>query len=133
MGDVLERLFAQVLSRNVELAAGLGEHGVRDTDPAWLGHRFEPSGDVDPVAEYVAVLDEDVAKIDTDAEHDPLILRRCPIAFGHRPLDRDRAGNGLNNARKLDQHAIASSFDDTAPMLGDFRIDEFAAMCSKPG
>jgi hypothetical protein len=44
--------------------------------PAWLSHCFEPSGDVDPVAEYVAVLDDDVAEIDPDAEYNPLILGR---------------------------------------------------------
>jgi hypothetical protein len=80
---------------------------------------FKPSGNVDPVAEYVAVLDDDVAEIDPDAEYDPPILGRCSIAFGHRPLHRDCAGDGFDHARELHQHAIACGFDDATVMLGD--------------
>jgi hypothetical protein len=62
---------------------------------------------------------------------------RRPVAFGHRPLHRDRAGNGLNHARELEQHAVAGGFDDATLVLGDFRIDQFAAMhseaCEKTG
>ena len=54
------------------------------------------------------------------------------ISLAHSTLHRDRAGDGLNDTRKFDQDAVAGRFDDAAFVLGDFRIDEFAAMRSEP-
>ena len=54
------------------------------------------------------------------------------IALGHPALHRDRAGDGVDDARELDQHAVAGGLDDAAVVLGDLRIDQFAAMRSKP-
>jgi hypothetical protein len=44
------------------------------------------------------------------------------------PLDLDRAPHSVDDARKLDQHAVAGGLDDAPVMLPDFRIDELAAM-----
>jgi len=43
-----------------------------------------------------------------------------------------RSTDGLNDARELDQDAIAGGLDDTAFVLGNARIDQFAAVASKP-
>jgi hypothetical protein len=82
---------------------------------------------------YVVILDYDVTEIDPDTEYDPLILGHRPIAFGHRPLHRDRAGDGFNQAGELNQDAISRGLHNATLMLGDFRIDQFAALCSEPG
>src|SRR5262249_49859484 len=50
------------------------------------------------------------------------------IAVDHRPLNLDGAAHCIDDARKLDQHAVASSLDDAPVMLGDFRIDQLATM-----
>ena len=69
-GDVLERLLAEVLEGEIELACGVLVHPRRDADAARLGQAFEPRRDIDAVAKDVAVLDDDVAEIDADAELD---------------------------------------------------------------
>src|SRR5262249_56280535 len=50
----------------------------RHDDPTRFGQTFEPSGHIHPVAENVAVLDDDVALMDTDAELDASV-RRVPL------------------------------------------------------
>ena len=69
-GDVLQLLLARVLEVCVELAAHLPVGVVGDADAAGLGDAFEPRGNIDAVAEDVAVLDDDVADMDADAEFD---------------------------------------------------------------
>ena len=126
--DVLELLIAHVLERRVELAAHLPVGVVGDADAAGLGDAFEARGDVDAVAENVAVLDDDVADVDADAELDALVLRHAGVALGHAALDRDRAAHGVDDAGELDQDAVAGGLDDAAGMLGDLGIDQLAAM-----
>ena len=57
-----------------------------------------------------------------------LFGRHVGIALGHAALDFDRAAHGIDDAGELDQHAVAGGLDDTAGMLGDLGIDQFAAM-----
>ena len=102
-------------------------HRCRDADAARLGHAFQARRDIDAVAENVAVLDHDVAEIDADAELDAAILRHAGVAAGHAVLDFDRAGDGVDHAGELDQHAVAGQLDDAALVLGDPRVDQFLA------
>jgi hypothetical protein len=46
---------------------------------------------------------------------------------GHPLLHRKRAGDGFDDARKLDQEAVAGGLDEVALVLGDLRIDLLAA------
>src|SRR5207245_766734 len=73
--DVLERLLAHVFEGEVELARRILPNAGRDANAARLGQAFEPGRDVNAVARDVAVLDDDVADIDADAELDAPILR----------------------------------------------------------
>ena len=107
-GDVLDVLLAQILEGDVEPVADLVAHRRRDADAARLGQRLEPRGDIDAVAEDVAVLDDHVAEIDADAELDasaPAARRRlrrairCWISTAHV--------HGVGDALELDQHAVA--------------------------
>jgi len=131
--DVLDLLLTQILESDVELVAYLIAHNAVDANSARLGQRFKTRGDVDAIAENVVVLDDDVAEIDADTEYDPLILRRCSVPLGHPALHRDRAGDGLNDARELDQDAVTGGLDDAAFVLRDARIDQVAAVASKTG
>jgi hypothetical protein len=79
----------------------------------------------------IAVLDDHVAQIDTDPKLDPLILRDGNVALCHFAQDRNGTGHGLDHAGEFDQDAIASRLDDTTPVLGDFRVNEFAAVRSE--
>ena len=73
--DVLELLRADVLEGEIELACGVLLYACRHADAARLGQAFEACGDVDTVAEDVAVLDDNVAQMDADPELDPIICR----------------------------------------------------------
>src|SRR5579864_5819731 len=89
-GDVLEALLADVLEGEVEAAGGVFLDAGRDADATGLGQGFEARGNVDPIAEDVAVLDDDVADIDADAELDVLGGRDAsgPFCDGALPVDR---------------------------------------------
>src|SRR5690606_37908712 len=45
----------------------------------------------------------------------------------------DGAGRGIDEARELDQHAIAGGLDDAAAVPGDRRVDELDPMRPEPG
>jgi hypothetical protein len=56
-----------------------------------LGQRFEARRDIDPVAEDVGIVDDDVADIDADAERDAPVVgagiipaRAWPLAYRRR-------------------------------------------------
>src|SRR5690242_9647450 len=91
-----------------------------------IGKAFEPSGNIDAVAENIAVLDHDIADIDADPEpHNGIRLAR--VGLVHCMLDRNRAGNRVEDADKLGQNAVASRVGDTPAMLGDQSVDHRAA------
>src|ERR1051325_5661252 len=93
---------------------------------------FQPGRDIHPVAVDVAVLDDHIAEIYADTEDDPPVLGHLHIALGHPLLRRDGTGHGLNHAWELDQDAISGRLDDAALVLGDLRVDQFAAMGAQP-
>jgi hypothetical protein len=107
-GNVLDLPFPQIRESKFELIAYLVSNDPADADPAWLGERFESSRDVDAVVD---------AGIRGDAG----------VPLGYRLLHLHRAANRVDDARKLDQHAVAGGLNDAAMVLGDFRIDELAA------
>jgi len=98
-----------------------------EANPAGLSQGFEPGCNVDAVAEDIAVLDDDVADIDAHAKFDAPLCRCCGVAGDHLPLQLDRAAHRVDDAGELDKQAVAGSFDDATPMLGDFGIAEFTA------
>ena len=67
-------MFARILKVEVELVADIVSNASGYCDATRLGDPFDPRGDVDAVAENVVILNDDIAKIDADAKHDPPIL-----------------------------------------------------------
>src|SRR5712671_7547896 len=53
---------------------------------------------------------------------------RNGIALGHLALHSDRATYRVDDARKLDQHAVAGGLDHAPAMLRDLGIDQSASM-----
>ena len=130
LGDVLQRLVAEVGDREIEFSPRLGQDGARDADAAGLGHRFEARRDVDPVAEDVVAVDDHVAEIDPDAPFDARGGRLGPI--GHRRLPLGGATHRVDDAGELDEQPVAGGLDDAAVMLGNRRIDQPGAQCLHP-
>jgi hypothetical protein len=88
--------------------------GHRDPSTTKLYDRRQTGGDVDAVAEDVVVLDDDVSEIDADAEMDPLAVGQLRVAVNHPALHLDSATDRVDDALKLDQHAVASVFPQFA-------------------
>ena len=49
-GDVLDLLFAHIVEHDIELALDIAADPAGDADSARLGERFEPCGNIHPVA-----------------------------------------------------------------------------------
>ena len=65
--------------------------GAGDAYATGLAERFKAGGDVDAIAENVALVDDDIADIDTDPKYDPPVFRDLGVAGRHDALDHDRA------------------------------------------
>jgi len=129
--DILQLLLAGIFVSEVEFVADILAHRARHRHPAGSGDAFDPRRDIDPVAENVVALDDDVAKVDPDPEFDPPFLGGRGIAFAHVALDIDRAIDRADDASELDQHAVPGQLDDPALMAGDARVDHLGAMLAK--
>jgi hypothetical protein len=119
-------LLADVFKDKIEPAGGVLLDARRDANPARLGQPFEAGCDIDPVAKDVAILDNDIAHIDADAEFDAVVGLNAGVAPGHLALHVDRTAKRIDDAAKLDEQPVAGGFDQTALVLGDFRIEEIA-------
>jgi hypothetical protein len=122
-GDVLETLFAQILEGEVEPAGGVLLHPRRDADAAGVSQPFEPRGDIDPIAENVAVLDDDVADIDADAKFDALSGRDARGPIRQRLLHLGRAAQRVDDAGEFDEQPVAGGLDQPTAMRRGLRVD----------
>jgi hypothetical protein len=71
----------------------------------------------------IAAFDDHVAEIDANTKNDLLIIGDGGIPHGHAVLYGGRAGNRFNDARELDENAVAGGLDDAAPVLGYLGIN----------
>jgi hypothetical protein len=126
-GDVLDQPLAHILEGEVEFVAHLIAHDAAGADATWIGQRFEAGSDVDPVAEDVAILNDDVADIDAHAEFDALFRRDAEVTCRHFALHFDRAPDRVDDAAKLDEQSIAGGLNNSATMFLDLRVAELAA------
>ena len=99
-------------------------HPRGNADTAGLGKGFETCCDVDPVAEDVAVLDNNVSDVNTDTELDALVRRRRRTALGHLSLHRGRAVQSIHHTAELDQQPVTRRLDEPAVVRGDGRIKQ---------
>src|SRR6516162_7924801 len=125
-------MFACILKVCIELAAHLPVSVIRDADAAGLGDTFEPRSNVHTVPKYVAILDDNVADMNTNAEFDPLVVRYRCVALGHASLDFNGAAGSVHGACKLNQYAIPGPLDDAAAIVCDLRFQELAPMSIQP-
>jgi hypothetical protein len=107
---------------HLELATNLTIGIVGDADTAGLSDAFQPCSDVNAIAEDIALLDHDVADMYTHAEFDALVGWYVCIALRHPALLGDSAPNSVHGAGKLNQNAVASSFNNATAMLSDRRF-----------
>src|SRR6516162_4850168 len=130
--NVLERLVAHVLEGEIKLTRGILLHARGDTDAAGLGRCFEPCSDVDTVAKDVAVLDHNVAHIDTDPKLDSLVRRYRRVALGHAGLQLGCTAQRIYHTAELDEEAVTRCLDEPAVMSGDLRIEQLSLYRLEP-
>jgi len=102
-------------------------HPRRDANSARLGQAFEARGDIDAIAKDVAILDDNVAHIDADAQLDAAVGRNTGVVFGHFVLHLDRTAQRIDHAPKLNQQPVAGGFYEAPAVLGDLRIYDLGA------
>lgn len=119
-----DRLLAQVREDQIGAMAQMIAYTARNTNSAALHQALEPGGDVDPVAEYVPVLDHHIADIDADAKTH---LRAGLISGVHRSLNFDGAGHGLEYGCELREHTIAGGVGNATSMASDQLVQDGAS------
>src|SRR5262249_39964183 len=108
------------------LALHLTENRLGHEDAAWLGQGLDPGCNIDAIAIEIIALDHDIAEIDSDAKHDPAILREIRVCGRHCFLKLERTFHGMDGAGELDNRAIADEFHDPAAIALNDRLQDLA-------
>jgi hypothetical protein len=75
---------------------------VGEANAARLRDPLKARGDVDAVAKDIAVIDDDVADVNADAELDPEFARDLSVLRGHTALDFHCAARGIHSTCEFD-------------------------------
>src|SRR5262249_31286829 len=122
-------LFASILERIVEFVSHLPICVLGDANATRLRNAFKSGGDVDPVAKNIALFNDDVPDVNTDAELYLPVRRHRFVPQVHPTLDFNGAAPCVYRTCELDQDSIACSLDDAAAMFGDLRFEKLAPVC----
>ena len=96
---------------DLDLVVDLIVNLLGNADPARFGHRFDARADVQAVAQHVAVFENDVADVDTDADFEAVALGRGRVMLHNRLLCGDRTLDRLKRAPELGQEPVADRLD----------------------
>src|SRR5213078_214631 len=99
--NIFNTLLAQILKGQIESADHVFLHPPRHANPTGFGQPFKTSSDIDAVAENIAVLYNDIAYIDADAEFDPFRDNNTGVAPSHRLLHLGRTAQRVYHAAEL--------------------------------
>ena len=111
-------MLAHVLEDEVELAGHILLDPCRDADAAGVGQRFEPGGNVDAIADNVAVVaDRDLTDVDADPIFDPFRQGKTVVVRRHLPLHLARTAERVDDAGEFDQQTVPGDPDEPA-MIG---------------
>ena len=125
--NILQRFLAEVIKRELGLASDLLEGAGGHANAPGLTFGLNTSGNIHPVAEDVIPVNDNVADVYADTIAD--LSSDRSVTFLHLTLHDHGASHSVNSTGKLDEHAVAGSFDDAAPEARDGIVDQFAAMC----
>src|SRR5262249_41621367 len=120
------------MERNLEPPGDGLPHGARNYDPARRRLALQPGRHIDGVPVDVIALDDDVAQVEADPEHDGLIVGPVAICLDHGLLEIYRRSERVHGAGELDQAPIALKPDHpTAAARGGWG-DPLVQMFQKP-
>jgi hypothetical protein len=113
--NIFDLLLADIGKLDGQFVRDLLVHGARNADAADRRDTFESRGDIDAVAQQVAVALDHVANRDADAKAHLPARRISEVARAQAFLDVDGAAHRLHRARKLGQYRIAGGIENAAP------------------
>jgi hypothetical protein len=99
-------------------------HLARNADAARFGQAFQPSRNVHPIPIDLLLVNDDVAKIDTDAELHPPGWCQIGIFRFKSGLNSYSTLDRVHHAVELGQYAVAGGVDETAVVLLDELTDD---------
>ena len=120
--DVLDLHLAAVLEAHVDTVADALVDDGGNADAARLGQWLQARRNIDAIAVDVVAVDDDVAKVDADPQRDARTVR-LHLAM-HRSLNCQGTADGIDDAGKLDQGAVAHELDDAATVGSDGGIED---------
>ena len=97
---------------------------ARDADAAGLGQPLETHGNIDAVAEDVAVLHHDIADIDADAKPHAALFAEGQVGLRKITLDLNGALYGGKDAGEFGENAVTGRAADPAAVLRDNRVGD---------
>ena len=104
------------------MLAGLLIGLVRNGHAAGDGHRFKPDGDVHAVAEHLVFVRDHIPHVDAETELHEAIRGKLAVPLCHQRLDRDGGLDRPDDARKLQQEAVAGVLHQPAAMIENDRV-----------
>ena len=119
LGDVLDRLRAQVFIPQSQPGLDLVIHGPGDAEAPCLGQALEARRDVDPIPIDPFSLGNDIPQVDANAKFHATVREQLSISGFEFALDSDGALHGLHHTGKLRQQVIARGVHDPPPVLLD--------------
>ena len=81
--------------------------GARDDDATGRGLGFEARRHVHAIAVEILAIDDQVAEVQANAEHDGGIHGLVSVGLGHGLLELDGCAERIHGAGELDQSAVA--------------------------
>ena len=99
----------EIVERGLEPARDRVVHVTRDHDAAGRRFRLQPGRDVHAVAVEIVAIDDQVAEMQADPEHDGGVLGLVPVGLGHGLLELDGRAQRIHGAGELGQRAVARS------------------------
>ncbi|MCY1492990.1 hypothetical protein D9M68_268150 [compost metagenome] len=119
-------MLTQILEGGIHAIAQMISYPSCHADAAGISGAFERGGDIDAIAEDIAVFHQNVADIDPDAEvHLPVVGKRL-VGTPHRLLNGDCAVEGMDDRWKFRQHAVAGGPENLTMGAFDKTVDNSA-------
>src|SRR6516225_1829129 len=101
-------------------------HDAGDANAAGVGEAFQPRRNVHPVAVNLLTLDHHVAKVHSYPELHSSLGCDARVLCLESGLDLYGAVHRVYHAGELGEHAVARGVDETAAMILDETVDDFA-------
>src|SRR6516225_9676902 len=129
--NILDPSISRVFEKKTRMPAQLFADGRCDRYPTGFCQPFEPGSNIDAVAVNAIVLDDDIARIDADAQLQ-LAVAGGIIVGGQTALDIDGAIHGVDGAVELNEEAVALAAEKSTLVQRDSWFDHGFDAIGKP-